>query len=55
MEWTYLQRVVPNLEEYFPAVEEAIMEDLLPALFGVADSTGLEPMRDLLTLPRNEE
>jgi len=50
-EWTYLQRVVPDLEQHFEAVERAIMEDFLPALFGEVDSSALKPLRELFALP----
>jgi hypothetical protein len=45
-EWTYLQRVVPNIAAKFQQVEDAIAQDFLPALF---DSE--PPDRDITQLP----
>jgi hypothetical protein len=50
-EWTYLQRVVPDLEAHFTAVEQVIVDEFLPALFGEEDGAVLEPLRALFTLP----
>ena len=33
-EWTYLQRVVPDVALSFAPIEEALAESFLPALFG---------------------
>ena len=45
-EWTYLQRVVPNIHESFSEIEKAIAEDFLPALFD-----GAPPDRRISQLP----
>ena len=48
-EWTYLQRVVPELEEVMAPIEEAIKDTFLPALFQEEGPT-LDAMRLLLSL-----
>ena len=45
-EWTYLQRVVPDIANSFAPIEEAITTNFLPALFD-----GEPPDRDLTQLP----
>ena len=47
-EWTYLQRVVPDIAEAFAPIEDAIATEFLPALFGNANGV---PERKLLALP----
>ena len=45
-EWTYVQRVVPNIASSFKEIEKAIAEDFLPALF-----EGDPPERKITQLP----
>lgn len=47
-EWTYLQRVVPDLVDFFARVERALLEDFLPALFAETDANAL---RELACFP----
>ena len=46
-EWTYLQRVVPDVSAAFQPIENALAEDFIPALFGDKAC----PSRDLTQLP----
>ena len=48
-EWTYLQQVVPDVEEVFAPVERAIKDFFLPALLGEKEVD--IPLRDLMVLP----
>ena len=47
-QWTYLQRVTPGCSSLFASVEDAIVGQLLPALFGCEISSD---ERDLFSLP----
>jgi hypothetical protein len=49
-EWQYVQRVVGNISESFSAVEKAIRDDFIPALFGEEQATP-DNFRKLLALP----
>jgi hypothetical protein len=51
VEWTYLQRVVPDIGEAFRPIETAIRDVFLPSLFGEPNSTVLADHRDLFQLP----
>ena len=49
-EWTYLQRVAPDVEAAFAPVEKAIVEDFLPALLGDTMATAMD-LRELSKFP----
>jgi hypothetical protein len=49
MEWTYLQRVMPGLEDVLDPIEDAIKSSFLPALFG-EDEPNLTDLRAQLAL-----
>jgi hypothetical protein len=51
-EWTFVKRVLPETEEHFAAVEEAIFKDFLPKTLGRPSITPLE--RELFALPARE-
>ena len=46
--WTYVQRTIPNISQLFGPLEEAIRENLIPALIGRKIS---DIERRILTLP----
>jgi hypothetical protein len=51
MEWTYLQRVVPEVGDRFKPVEKALVEDFIPTLFDEpGDNAKLQAMRPLFAL-----
>ena len=47
-QWTYLQRVTPGCSSLFASVEDVIVGQLLPALFGYEISSD---EHDLFSLP----
>ena len=47
--WTYLLRTIPNVQDLFLLLENAIQQHLIPALTGLPSCSKLE--RDLLALP----
>ena len=47
-QWTYFQRVIPNIAHLFSPVENAIAEHFVPAIFGEKVS---ESVRKLSSLP----
>ena len=49
-EWQYLQRVTSGIKDQFVPIEQALVEDFLPALFQ-ASPTSIQAMRGLLELP----
>jgi hypothetical protein len=51
-EWTFIKRVIPDTEEHFEGVEQAITKELLPKIFGRLSITPLE--RELFALPARE-
>lgn len=50
MEWTYVQRVIPNIEDSFAPVEHALTHHFLPALLGETPAN-LNELRQLSCLP----
>ena len=46
-EWTYLQRVLPDISDYFAPIEQALQSEFIPALFGDEQA----PPRSLSKLP----
>ena len=51
MEWTYLQRVVPDVSAFFEPIEEAITSDFLPALLAGGMAETDEAFRNLTCFP----
>jgi hypothetical protein len=49
-EWTYLQRVVPDINAAFAPIEKAVVDDFLPLLFGDSSAT-FEQTRALMAIP----
>ena len=47
--WTYLLRTIPNVQDLFLLLENAIQQHFIPALTGLPPCSKLE--RDLLALP----
>ena len=50
MEWTYVQRVIPNIEDSFAPVEHALTHHFLPALLGETPAN-LNKLRQLSRFP----
>ena len=50
-EWTFLQRVLPEIGPHFEEVEKAIHQSFLPALFGEKLSDNLSYVRPISSLP----
>jgi hypothetical protein len=51
-EWTFLKRVLPDTEDYFKGVEQAISVELLPKILGRTSITAMD--RELYALPPRE-
>jgi hypothetical protein len=49
-QWTFLQRVIPNIDAHFQPLEEMITSSFLPALFGKSQDS-ISDIRTLLALP----
>jgi hypothetical protein len=49
-QWTFLQRVVPDIDDLFKPLEDMITSSFLPALFG-ASQDSCSDLRTLLALP----
>ena len=47
--WTYISRTIPNIEELFEPLEDAIRSHFIPALTGMAAPSDIE--RNLFALP----
>jgi len=50
-EWTFLQRVTPDIGEHFQSVEDAISNDFLPAIFGESSFEEDDYRRSITKLP----
>jgi hypothetical protein len=50
-QWTFLQRVVPNIDDMFQPLEDMINSSFIPALFGTSSQGSVEDLRPLLALP----
>jgi hypothetical protein len=50
-QWTFLQRVVPNIDDMFQPLEDMINSSFIPALFGTSTQESVDDLRPLLALP----
>ena len=52
-EWTYLQRILPNIGKFFAPLEEAIANTFIPALLGTVtvDPSERQLYREFFALP----
>ena len=51
MEWSYVQRVIPDSKDYFEPVEEALSTLFLPALLGDDSPEEALKLRELTCFP----
>jgi hypothetical protein len=50
-QWTFLQRVIPNIDVLFQPLENEIISSFIPALFGASSQESCDDLRPLLALP----